>query len=192
MISTPKIGITERGDAVIDLSWADKINTVDGAILITKNITNQLFQQKLLENKEKIILHADITGNGSTIFEPNVPNYETSFLALHDIINQGFPKEHIVLRCDPIIPNKIGFYNMTHMFTDFLKENFGITRIRISVLDNYPHTKFFRIILKLLSKVVLSQNFNKHLKNYLQKPLSGLVVVELKTQKFLVLNYQTQ
>ena len=141
MTPTPKIGITERGDAGIDLSWADKLDTVDGAIVITKRITDANFQQKLLENQDKLILHADITGNGNTVFEPNVPDYKVSFAALHDIIAQGFPKERIVLRCDPIIPNTIGLYNVKNMFTDFLKENFGITRVRISVLDNYRHTK---------------------------------------------------
>ena len=36
-----KIGFTERGDAGIDLSWVSKLenNEVDGAVLITKNIT---------------------------------------------------------------------------------------------------------------------------------------------------------
>lgn len=34
-----KIGITEAGDAGLDLSWANKLDTVDGAIVITKCIT---------------------------------------------------------------------------------------------------------------------------------------------------------
>ena len=32
-----KIGITEAGDAGIDRSWANRLDEVDGAILITKN-----------------------------------------------------------------------------------------------------------------------------------------------------------
>ena len=36
-----KIGFTEQGDAGIDLSWTCKLENdeVDGAVLITKNIT---------------------------------------------------------------------------------------------------------------------------------------------------------
>lgn len=36
-----KIGITERGDASIDYQWKGKLPSVDGAILITKNLTDQ-------------------------------------------------------------------------------------------------------------------------------------------------------
>ena len=38
-----KIGITERGDAGIDLSWESKLkyDAIDGAVLITKNITDR-------------------------------------------------------------------------------------------------------------------------------------------------------
>lgn len=34
-----KIGITEAGDAGIDLSWVDKLGAVDGAIVITKCVS---------------------------------------------------------------------------------------------------------------------------------------------------------
>lgn len=34
-----KIGITEAGDAGVDLSWVDKMGSVDGAVLITKCIS---------------------------------------------------------------------------------------------------------------------------------------------------------
>ena len=37
------IGITERGDAAIDYSWIRKLDSVDGAILITKNVS-QMFR----------------------------------------------------------------------------------------------------------------------------------------------------
>lgn len=39
-----KIGITERGDPSIDFTWTKKLDKVDGAILITKNLTGQLPQ----------------------------------------------------------------------------------------------------------------------------------------------------
>ena len=72
-----KIGITERGDAGIDLSWFQKLNTVDGVVLITKRITNA-FINKVLEahnNGHKIIVHCTCTGWGSSYLESNVPDY---------------------------------------------------------------------------------------------------------------------
>lgn len=43
-----RIGITERGDAGLDLSWAHRLSAMDGAILITKNL-NDRFRQALLD-----------------------------------------------------------------------------------------------------------------------------------------------
>ena len=34
-----KIGITEAGDAGLDLSWKEKLGTVDGAVVITKCVS---------------------------------------------------------------------------------------------------------------------------------------------------------
>ena len=33
-------GITENGDASMNYEWVEKLNDVDGAILITKKLTN--------------------------------------------------------------------------------------------------------------------------------------------------------
>lgn len=68
-----KIGITEDGDAGFDLSWVDKLDMVDGAIVITKNITTG-FYNAVIEHKDKLIVHATVTGYGESILEPNVPH----------------------------------------------------------------------------------------------------------------------
>ena len=34
-----KIGITEAGDAGLDLSWEPYVDNLDGVVLVTKNIT---------------------------------------------------------------------------------------------------------------------------------------------------------
>lgn len=67
-----KIGITEAGDAGVDLSWVDKMGSVDGAVLITKCISPN-FVDAAMKFKDKIIVHATITGYGGTILEPLVP-----------------------------------------------------------------------------------------------------------------------
>ena len=73
-----KIGITEYGDAGIDLRWKDRLTYMDGAILITKNITNAFTQAVFdVAKNTPIILHATCTGWGGTVMEPNVPDYKT-------------------------------------------------------------------------------------------------------------------
>ena len=63
-----KIGITEAGDAGLDLSWEPYVDNLDGVVLVTKNITPS-FHDAALRNKEKAILHATITGYGNTQME---------------------------------------------------------------------------------------------------------------------------
>ena len=102
-----KIGITEAGDAGIDLSWQNKLSKIDGAILITKNITTS-FIRAVLPFYGKVIVHATITGYGGSIVEPNVPNPRNQFLGLNHLLESGFSLDHIVIRVDPIIPTTKG------------------------------------------------------------------------------------
>ena len=79
-----KIGITERGDAGINLAWVAKINQVDGLVLITKNIT-ETFALNVLDlysKGYKIIVHCTCTGYGHSELEPNVPDYKTQLNSL--------------------------------------------------------------------------------------------------------------
>ena len=136
-----KIGITERGDAGLDLSWADKLDTVDGAVIITKNI-NKAFGIKLLEADKhyKLILHATCTGWGGTVFEPNVPDYKTQLTSLAKLIADGFDVSRVVLRIDPIFPTQNGLERVDEILA--FAEQLGIVpkaRVRVSVFDNYKH-----------------------------------------------------
>lgn len=141
-----KIGITERGDAGIDYTWLNKIEKrkVDGAILITKNITDEFIGKviKLYPNFPQLIIHCTCTGWGSTKIEPNVPPYQKQLDQLCKLIQSGFPKEQCVLRVDPILPNNSGINRATKVLDMALE--MGILpdmRIRISVLDEYRHVK---------------------------------------------------
>ena len=80
-----KIGITEAGDASLDYTWLNKIDSCDGLILITKNVTDK-FIDTILEHKDKIILHATCTGMGGTIIEPNVPSYDKQLAQVTKLI----------------------------------------------------------------------------------------------------------
>lgn len=129
-----KFGITERGDAALDLSWVKKM--CPGNIIISKELTPNL-ASVLLDNASRIIFHMTCTGYGRTVIEPNVPAPEETKSAVCGLIAAGFPVSHIVLRVDPIIPTAKGIARAKHIL-DLFRET-GIKRVRYSYLDMYPH-----------------------------------------------------
>lgn len=137
-MSRYKIGVTEAGDAGLDLSWVDKLSLVDGAILITKHVT-PAFMEAVLENPDKIIVHATCTGYGGSVLEPNVPTVDEEFEAVMELVERGFPKEKIVIRVDPIIPTKKGIETARDTISLFMSN--GFTRFRVSLIDMYPHVR---------------------------------------------------
>lgn len=137
-MSKYRIGITEAGDAGLDLSWECKLDKVDGAILITKCITSD-FVDAAFAHKEKLIVHATITGYGKTVVEPNVPAAMMAFNSVMALIHAGFPEEKIVIRVDPIIPTPKGLEKALQIIEWFM--DVAISRYRISVIDMYPHVR---------------------------------------------------
>lgn len=133
-----RIGITEAGDAGIDLSWVDKLDSVDGAILVTKRISPD-FYDEALKHKEKLIVHATVTGYGHSILEPYVPTLREEFNAIIALVEGGFPKEKIVIRVDPIIPTTKGIMVAYKTLISFME--MGFNRYRVSVIDMYPHVR---------------------------------------------------
>ena len=139
------IGITERGDAGIDFSWTEKIDKTAYSVIITKNTTSERFHKECLKHKDKILLHATITGWGGTEMEPNVPNPIESIKSVCKLIHEGFPPEQVVWRIDPIIAvnGDQGFKKAQLVFHN-IRHNLHLhhcNRIRVSVFDNYKHAK---------------------------------------------------
>ena len=93
-----KIGATDGGDAGLDLSWKEKMNTVDGAVLITKRVTPQFID--VVHDMTNVVVHATCTGYGDTVLEPNVPTAVEQLAAVRNLLDAGFPKERIVIRID--------------------------------------------------------------------------------------------
>ena len=89
-----KIGITEAGDAGIDLMWAHKMDTVDGAILVTKCISPDFYDEVLKSRvRDKVIIHATFTGYGRSVLEPLVPPPYEELDAINTLVRSGFPQE---------------------------------------------------------------------------------------------------
>lgn len=129
-----KIGVTERGDAGLDLSWVSKLYPAN--IIISKELTSGLVDS-LINNKDCIIFHMTCTGFGGSIVEPNVPIPEHTHDDVMNLIEKGFPVSHIVLRVDPIIPTNKGTQRTKYVLELF--KDSGIKRVRFSFLDMYPH-----------------------------------------------------
>jgi len=132
-----KIGITERGDAGLDFSWVEKLKTVDGAIIISKYLSDELIN-KLIEHQEKLVFHCTCTGYGSTKLEPNTMSVEWTHDQLYNLVERGFDPKRIVLRTDPVIPTERGLsvFGKTVAYTYH-----KINRFRFSILDMYPHVR---------------------------------------------------
>lgn len=133
-----KIGITERGDASRDFAWVNQLDKIDGAILITKNVTDE-FIEAVLPHKDKVILHATVTGYGHTKLEQHVMTWQRSMSQIQKLIEHGFDKNHIVLRIDPIIPTDKGIALFDEVFRAGYR--IGLRRFKISVIDMYPHVR---------------------------------------------------
>lgn len=131
-----RIGTTESGEIAYSLDAFDRL--YKGNIIITKRLTDKLIE-KLIEYKDKIILHLTVTGMGSTRIEPFVPSPQATLGKLQKLINGGFPTDHIVLRVDPIVPTIKGLNTATSVLKLF--RGLGIKRVRISFLDNYKHVR---------------------------------------------------
>lgn len=135
-----RIGVTERGDAGLDLSWHDKLYTVDGGIIITKNLTPACID-KILTAPKPVIVHCTCTGWGGTILEPNVPAHIRQLVHLNDLISKGFPADHCVLRIDPIIPTADGLEKLNNVLNAVKAIHIPVNRVRISLIDEYKHVK---------------------------------------------------
>ncbi len=133
-----RIGVTEYGDPSLDFSWVNKVDTVDGVVLITKNLTDAVIQ-KVAPNLDKFIFHITCTGWGNTIIEPNIPKYTDQLNNAKKLVDLGVDVERIVIRVDPIIPSPRCLGRARRVF-DYATA-LGFKRFRVSLLDAYPHVR---------------------------------------------------
>ncbi len=125
------VGITERADPTVNLSWQSWVKSGKPAILITKRPDRLLL---LLSPTDNVIVHCTITGLGGSAFEPNIPAPLKMLSAYHSLCTM-LGKDRVVLRIDPIIVGiePVGYLSRIH------EEAEG--RVRISFLDQYAHVK---------------------------------------------------
>jgi DNA repair photolyase len=131
------VGISETSDPVYHLDLFDRL--YDANIIITKSLITEEFIEKLLVNKDKIILHLTVTGMAGTRIEPHVQPKEVTHTWFKKLLDGGFPVEQTVLRIDPCIATDKGIktaMDVVELFSDT-----GVKRVRFSSLDLYKHVK---------------------------------------------------
>lgn len=131
-----QIGVTEAGEVAFNLDVFDRLRKAN--IIITKRLTRPLIE-KLVEHKDKIILHLTCTGMGGTKIEPLVPSKEQTRKMFNELIGAGFPVSHVVLRVDPVITTNKGVATALKVIKLF--RDSGIKRVRYSSIDMYDHVK---------------------------------------------------
>lgn len=139
------IGVTETYDPFYVEGWEQRL--LDANIIITKHLSDGMIDT-LIKNKDRIILHHTVTGQGGTILEPNVPSIEDQHHMMEVLMMKGFPRSHYVLRLDPIIPinkdtitNVIRVLDLWSIHVKTIQETYPNykMRCRVSIIDLYPH-----------------------------------------------------
>jgi len=138
-----KFFVTERGDVSYQIDAAETklrqlYNPGDALLAISKNVTCPSLRAFLIRHRQYTIFHATITGYGGTDTEPGVMSYKASMVALNNLILEGFPPSHIVLRVDPIIPTEDGIALAWRVIEACPTQ---INRIRFSFIDGYDNAK---------------------------------------------------
>ena len=134
-------GITENGDASMNYDWMEKCYEMDGTILITKKLTKDFKQVAMALSYLPIILHVSCTGYGKTVLEPHLDTFQDTISGIRELLDLGFPANRIVLRIDPIIPTGKGIKTFEAVLRHARIVIPEVTRIRVSVLDMYPHVR---------------------------------------------------
>ncbi len=141
-----RFGITERGDVAFSDDWIPAVRggAVAAAVVISKGLPTADGRRFLVFNSEQIIFHATTTGFGGTELEPNVKPAMERLDELDSFCNgdfagleRGFPKDHVVIRIDPMIPTTRGLARA--MGVAHRAGELGFKRIRWSWIDLYPH-----------------------------------------------------
>jgi len=109
-------------------------------LIITKDVGECYPIYEYCVNKEvPFLLHATITGFGGTKFESGVKPYYQSLLELKTLIDKGILLgNRVILRVDPLCLHS-DFYEIIEIVKESKK--LGITKVRVSILDYYPHVR---------------------------------------------------
>jgi DNA repair photolyase len=125
-------GISNSGEPGFSYEWINRLEFINVIISRTVSTTNKYFLDRLIENKDNMILHICVSGWGGTSFEPKIPKVDKVLEGVEYLKKNGFNTEFMVLRIDPIFPNSKGLNKVTEILELFKRT--GIVRVRYGIL----------------------------------------------------------
>lgn len=133
------VGITEGYDPHFNDSWFLLDDFADFSIIVSKGLPTKKGQERMLANPQRYIFHAGMTGMGGSVNEPNVKPWKEQLAAVEDFVQRGFPRDHVVIRIDPIMPHKWGIELAKEVATAAFEKGFKV--FRYSFTDAYAYVK---------------------------------------------------
>lgn len=133
------VGITEGYDPHFSDSWFLLDDFADFSIIVSKGLPTKKGQERMLTNPQRYIFHAGMTGMGGSVNEPNVKPWKEQLTAVEDFVQRGFPRDHVVIRIDPIMPAKRGIELAKEVATAAFEKGFKV--FRYSFMDAYAHVQ---------------------------------------------------
>ncbi len=111
-----------------------------GLLLITKNPSEcEGIVRFILARGIPTVIHATITTLGGHTVEPNVKPYRVVVKEFGLLVAMIGEKDDAVLRIDPLIPEVTNMQDVAELVA--MASQFGIKRIRTSVIDYYPFVR---------------------------------------------------
>jgi hypothetical protein len=129
-----RIGMTDTGDAGLQLEWISKMDHVQGAILLTRVLTPE-FLEALAPFRNRVLVHVLCTGYGGTVLEPNIPAVVWT-RGRYTTLVDALAASQTVLRLDPIIPTARGLAVAESVLEAFDKS--PVQRVRYRCLPMLP------------------------------------------------------
>lgn len=138
-----KCGVTDvGGDPATTDIWMDNYEKYGCklAIIVSKGLPTKKGQEWMLAHKTTTIFHATITGWGGTDVESGVKPWREALDRVNAFVADGFPKDHVVIRVDPILLSKEGLERAKEVMTAAVEE--GYKNIKYSWCDVfYKHAQ---------------------------------------------------
>lgn len=137
-----RCGITDLGEPAATDIWMDSYEYFGCklAIIVSKGMPSEKGQQWMLDHKNTTLFHAGITGWEGTEVQCGTASTEERFAAVEKLIKAGFPRDHVVIRVDPVLLTKEGIKRAWHVMQEAARR--GFTAIKYSWCDVfYQHAQ---------------------------------------------------
>jgi hypothetical protein len=178
----PVVSWWKSGDPTLSYNWV--MNLTDINVINTKRLTDE-FVSLCIRERDRIYLHVNITGMGSTPLEPSIPPVRETFMKLAELIHGGFPANQILVMVSPVLSNDNGMRALElllRVFTEF--KVLRLRKVRLSVLqyryaDDAPQPAYLKSSGKGPQKFMLANN------NINKRPSTKTIMKYLtKTESF--------